>query len=639
MPVVCLHGVHKAHGNKVVLRSVDFTLRSGERVGVVGKNGAGKSTLAKIIAGLEVADQGELIRRRGARIAMLEQVPRFDGDPTAAEAVMSGLSAWSEASARHAKACQALADGQGDVSQWLTEQTSAGEEVERLGGWDQDHRVAAMMEALAVRRPDAHISELSGGEQRRVALARLLISRPDLAIFDEPTNHLDAETTEWLERTLIEDFPSAVLLITHDRYLLDRVAMRTLEVADGEAFSYDGGYELYLQQKAERQMHAARVESNRQNFLRRELEWLQRQPKARTTKQAARIDRAEAALSVDRPRTEKAFELNLELVRSGKTILELKDISGGIGGKTLFSNVTFYLTQGERVGIIGPNGSGKTTLLRTLLGQLPPSSGTLVVGQNTRFAYFDQQRSGLEDDKTVFENVCEDSSRIEFAGEQIEPRTYLERFGFDNMRQRQPVGSLSGGERARVALARLLRQGANVVVLDEPTNDLDVSTLGALESMLVDSGVTALVVTHDRWFLDRVATSLLVFESDGTVTHSPGNYETLRRLRAERAQSQRPAPSRSTAPVAKGERSQRGAGKKSLSFAEERELAGLPDAIEQAELGVSGLLASLAEPSTYAGGGAEAARLNTALEQAKAGVERLTARWEALETKKSLAAS
>jgi ATP-binding cassette subfamily F protein uup len=612
-----------------------MSIAPGERVGVVGLNGAGKSTLSRILAGTEPADSGTVSRRRGATVSYLEQVPQFEGDPTALEAVTSGLSGWSEAVARHEAASAALSSGDGNVEALLDEQQRAASEVERLGGWDRQHRVAAFLDHLGIRRSDAKVSSLSGGEQRRVALARVLISSPDLAILDEPTNHLDAETIEWLEQYLIEEYKNAILLITHDRYLLDRVAQRTVEVANGEVYSYDGGYERYLEQKAERMAHAERTESNRQNFLRKELEWLSRQPKARSTKQKARIDRAETAKGVSGPKLERTAALELDIVRSGKTILELRDLKVAIGGRTLIEKLTLFLTEGERIGIVGPNGSGKTTLLKTLLGELPPASGSVILGQNTKVAYFDQRRSGLDDTKSIFENVVGDQSRIELGGEVIEPRSYLERFAFDAHKQRQQVSSLSGGERARVALARLLRQSANLVILDEPTNDLDTATLGALESMLVDFGVTALVVTHDRWFLDRVATSILSIEEGGQAVRYPGNYDTFRRLRAqlqaERAQNPAPAAASAGSSQARSDRLQ--GKKKGLSNVEQRELSGLPDAIEAGEARVTELSETLAKPATYAAGGKEIARVTDLLNLAKAEVERLTRRWEELERK------
>ncbi|MCB9583088.1 MAG: ABC-F family ATP-binding cassette domain-containing protein [Polyangiaceae bacterium] len=630
MPVVTVAAIHKAFGAHVVVRSADLTIATGERVGMVGKNGAGKTTLARIVAGVDTADSGTVTRRRGATVRYLSQVPRFDGDPTATEAVAQGLGAWTHALERHAEFSERLARGDGEQDALLGEQAAAADEVERLGGFEQSHRIASMLDHLGVRRTDARISTLSGGEQRRVALATILVARPDLAVLDEPTNHLDADTVEWLEQYLVNEHPGAVLLVTHDRYLLDRVAQRTVEVAGGEAHAYAGGYEMYLEQKAERLAHAARTEANRQNFLRRELEWLRRQPKARTTKQKARVERAEAALSVQGPKTDRAPSFELSVSRAGKTILELRDVEVRMREQRLVNGLTLFLTAGERVGVLGPNGSGKTTLLRTLLGEIEPAAGSVVLGQNTRVAYFDQGRSGLEDDKSVFENVVGDQSRIEIAGEVVEPRSFMERFGLDSGKQRQPVASLSGGERARVALARLLRQSANLVILDEPTNDLDVETLAAVEGMLIDSGVTAVVVTHDRYFLDRVATSILAFEGDGKVVHYPGNYTTFRRLREE-ANRDKKAPAEAEA---KAERRRPTSKKKGLSHTEAKELDGIMEVIEAAEARVVELSEALSDPNTYAAGGGDAARLTAELDAARVEVERLTARWEELETKR-----
>ena len=368
------------------------------------------------------------------------------------------------------------------------------------------------------------MSTLSGGDRRRVALARILVARPALAVLDEPSNHLDVETVEWLERYLIDEFPGALLLITHDRYLLDRVAQRTLELDQGSLYDYEGGYEEYLEAKAERQAHEARTEGNRQNFLRTELEWLRRQPKARSTKQKARIGRAEAAKSAPPPKVDRTTVLAMDTTRTGKTILEFKDLSLALGGRTLVSGLSFILTPGERLGIVGRNGTGKTTLLRAILGEQAPSAGEVVVGKNTRIAYFDQHRADLDESASIFDNVADNNSRITLGGQTIEVRAYLERFLFDPYKQRQPVGSLSGGERARVALAKMLSRGANLIILDEPTNDLDVNTLRALEEGLEGFAGCAVISSHDRWFLDRIATHIMAFEGDSKVVWYEGNY-------------------------------------------------------------------------------------------------------------------
>jgi ABC transport system ATP-binding/permease protein len=638
MPIIAARGISKAYGSRVLLRSADLVVRSGERVGVIGRNGTGKTTLGKILAGLEPPDQGQLICRRGARIEMLEQVPHLEPALSADEAVAEGLKAWTEAARRHQAVSEELTAGRGDMDALVHAQQEAGEDVERLGGWDQSHRVRSLLELLGIRQVTANVGQMSGGEQRRVAMARLLISRPDLAIMDEPTNHLDADTIEWLETYLVDEYQGALVLITHDRYLLDNVAQRTAEISDGEVYVFDGGYGRFLEQKAERDEQESRTEQNRQNFLRREIEWLRRMPKARTTKQAARIDRAEAAIAAPKPKVEKTAQLALEVTRSGKTLLELHEFGVSIGERVLCRPFNWTLLAGERVGIVGPNGAGKTTFLRALLGTDKPSTGTAEFGKNTKVAYLDQQRTSLDDSANVFENVVGDQTKIVIGGQPIEPYSYLERFGFFREMMYQPVASLSGGERARVALARLLRQSANLLVLDEPTNDLDVSTLGALESMLVDSGASVLIVTHDRWLLDRVATSLLVWDTvSSEVSYHVGNYSTYRRLQLEQRADSAPPPARSnkreSAPLTAARAAK--AKKKSLSFAELKELETLPDAIETAERRVNELMQQLSDPTTYASGGTNVTQLQRDLEAAKPAVERLMKRWEELESKRN----
>jgi ATP-binding cassette subfamily F protein uup len=412
-------------------------------------------------------------------------------------------------------------------------QAAAAEELEHYGGWDLVHRAEAILGHLGVADPSADVGCMSGGEQRRVALARVLIARPDLAVLDEPTNHLDLDAVEWLERHFIEEYPGALFLITHDRFVLDRVTTRTVELSRGRAVSYDGGYETYLQARAERLAHEENVERNRQRFLRAELDWLRRQPKARTTKAKARVG-AEAALASERPRHEGAVELAASEVRTGKTILELRDLAVAFGGSQLVAPFTMHLIQGERIGIVGANGCGKTSLLRCVVGELTPAGGAVIKGATIRIAYLDQGRRGLDDDATVYENVIGDRGAVRVGDREVTPRAYLERFLFDYTAQRVRVGTLSGGERARVALAKLLVDPVNLLVLDEPTNDLDVATLGALETLLLEFGGTVLVVTHDRYFLDRVATSILAFE-DGRVVRYHGTYSDYLRKRTRPA--------------------------------------------------------------------------------------------------------
>jgi ATP-binding cassette subfamily F protein uup len=630
VPVLSAQDLVKAYGARTLLDGVTLTIRQGERVGLVGNNGTGKTTLARLLAGIEPADAGVIHRRRGAQVEYLAQAPELPPELTAREVVLSGLSAWTEAKARYDAIVRELDTR--DSHELTSSLAEAGAEIERLGGWEPHHRVDAVLEHLQIARVENRVGTMSGGERRRVALGRILVARPALAILDEPTNHLDVETIEWLEEHLTGEFPGALLLVTHDRYLLDRVAERTLELDRGKVWSYDGGYGEYLEAKAERLAHEARTEQNRQNFLRREIEWLRRQPKARTTKQKARIERAEDAIAIRAPQAEKTATLQVETVRTGKTVLEIRGAAIDVAGRRLVEPFELFLTKGERVGIVGPNGAGKTSLLRAVLGTLAPSAGSIVVGKNTRVAYLDQERTGLDDEASIFDNVAK-NQRIEIGGQVVEPVSYLERFLFDARQQRQPVGSLSGGERARVALAKMLRESANLVVLDEPTNDLDVATLGALEEMLTTFDGTVLVVTHDRWFLDRIATSILSFEGAGKVVRYPGNYDTYRRLKASmETKPVEEAPKKSAKPLEVAPSAPPKPRK--LTFAETKELDTIMERIDAAEAEVSALEAKMADPATYGAGKTDAKELALKLESARAEAARLVARWEELEARR-----
>ncbi len=647
MPVLDVIGLRKVVSDRTLFDDVTLTIRRGEKVGLVGRNGAGKSTLGRVLAGLEPSDGGRIARRRDAVFDYLAQEPVFGAERTIREVVLEGLAGWTAARVRFDALSEEVAAAADPARQarLAEEQARLGETIERLGGWEREHEALAIVSDLGLADPDRRIGTLSGGETRRVALARLLVAKPDLAILDEPTNHLDIDTIEWLEEHLAERFPGAILLISHDRRVLDAVTTRTLELHDGRVDSYDGGYAAHLIAKAEREAHAERTERNRQNFLRREVEWLRRQPKARGTKQKARIDRAEAALELRAPREERRAELRLSAERQGKTILETKGLVIERDGRRLLAGLDLALRPGERIGIVGPNGSGKTSLLLALVGQLPATRGEIVVGANTRIGYLDQARSGLADGDTVLQAAVGDATEVVLGEERLSVGSYLERFLFERPKQRLSVGELSGGERARVCLARLLSGRCNLLLLDEPTNDLDVDTLAALEAMLVDFGGSVLVVSHDRWLLDRVATAILAFEGDGRVEYHVGNYSDYAavRVRAARTAAREDAPespsARPTPPMAPARGAAPAAKPKKLSFAEQRELDGMLDAIAAAEAKVEALQARLADPGTYQGDGGAVAALRAELEAAEAEVARLTSRWEALESRAALTAS
>ncbi len=639
-PVLSAQDLHKAFGARAILDGVSVSIHAGERIGLVGLNGAGKSTLARVLAGLETPDKGTVARRRGATFGVLEQEPKFDPELSAADVALSGLASWSEAKARYEAAGAALAKGTGDTETLLAEQAAAAFDVERFGGWEMNHNAFAILDHVGIANPHALVGTFSGGERRRVALAKILVGRPDFAVLDEPSNHLDVETIEWLEKFLTEEYPGALLLITHDRYLLDRVATRTWEIDKGKLYSYEGGYEEYLEEKTERFGLEQRTEQNRQNFLRRELDWLRRQPKARTGKQKARIQRAETAKAIIAPKQETRALLTAETSRLGKTVLELKDLSIQLYGRTLVNHFDLMVGRGERIGIVGKNGTGKTTLLRALLGEVEVAGGVIDVGQNTKIAYFDQHRAGLDEGASVFDNVGGAKGRVEIGGQNLDIYSYLERFSFDRQKQRQPVGSLSGGERARVALAKLLAQRANLFLFDEPTNDLDVETLSSLEEMLTEMDGSAIVVTHDRWFLNRVATAVVAFEGGGKVVRYAGTYDDYRQQKAAAeadvaARDPRGASGASGGDKGKGQSQAPKKGvSKGLSYAERLELEKILDRIDEKERAVVEVEALLSDPTLHAKRGAEVPGLIARLEAAKAEAAALTARWEELEAKR-----
>lgn len=590
MPVLDAKGLHKSLGTRVLLDDVDVTILRGEKVGLVGDNGSGKSTLGKILAGLAQADTGDLHQRRETRVRYLEQDPPLPAGVSALELVSR-----------------------------------------ELHDWNSPDDPVRILSHLGIDALDQDVATMSGGERRRVALAAVLVAEPDLAILDEPTNHLDAETIEWLEGHLATHFRGALLLITHDRWLLDRTVGRTLEISGGKIFSYEGGWEAFLLGRDERLQAEQRAEANRKNFLRTEIEWLRRQPKARSTKQKARIDRAEAAMSVDGPTEARAFEFRMNQERLGGTILEAKQLTVGIGERTLVRDLTFNLIKGSRVGIVGRSGAGKTTLLRTLLGERPAEGGEVVRGKRTQIAYLDQMRSDLDETLTVYDAVTAGRPTVTVGENEYSSYSYLERFRFRGEAVRQRVSVLSGGERARLALARLLLTTANVLVLDEPTNDLDVMTLGALEELLLEFSGAALLVSHDRYFLDRVASSLLVLDGAGGTTHVQGgysNYEKWRSLSRKTRESGAAEPAKAKATPAPPQKP------KKLTYAERLEYDQLMPRIEALGRELAELEASLSDPELYTTRRAEAAQLEAQRQSKKSELDTLEVRWLELEERR-----
>jgi ATP-binding cassette subfamily F protein uup len=601
MPALTAQHLRKSFGVQVVLEDATFTLGRGEKVALIGANGAGKSTLAKILAGVETPDGGTVSVRRGLTVKYLAQEPELDPEKSAREVVVAAIVA---------------------------------------------HEALALLHRLGVLDVERPCGERSGGERRRIALAQLLVAGPDVAILDEPTNHLDADTASWLEDLLANDFPGAIVLVTHDRYFLDAIAQRIVELERGRLSSYPGGYGDYLDKKAELMAHEGRVEQNRQNILRREREWLSRGPKARSTKQKARIHRAnalEAQGSATAGRPGQVALVAASASREGKTILELKGLSLAAVEGSAPLNLPFdlILSSGDRIGVVGPNGVGKTTLIRAILGEGHVAAGEIVTGKNTRVAYLDQARAKLDDDKSIFDDVRgEGGSTTVNLGlrdrEAMDLRSYLELFLFDPAKQRQKVGSLSGGERARVALAKVLREGANLLLFDEPTNDLDLPTLGALEEMLTEYMGSVIVVTHDRAFLDGVATSILAFEPDpaggpARVTRYAGGWQdyVMQKRRAEIEASRPARPTTPSTPPPKGKT------KSGLTYAERLELDGILERIDAAELAAVRVEKKLTDPDLYATRGGEVAGLQAELTHAKAEAAKLVKRWEELEMKKA----
>ena len=528
--------LNKKFGQRELLKNINLAFYPGAKIGLLGRNGAGKSTLMKIMAGIDRDYDGEARLADGYTVGYLEQEPRLDPAKTVFENVMDAVDHSRAVLRRFEEINARLGEPLDDkeMEKLLAEQATVQDEIDAKNLWDLDRQVEIAMDAMNLPPGDWGVANLSGGERRRVALCKLLLEKPDLLLLDEPTNHLDAESVNWLERHLAE-YVGTVVAVTHDRYFLDNVAKWILEVDHGRGIPFEGNYSSWLEQKKARLEMEEKQASTRQKTLDKELEWIRMSPKARQAKSKARVAAYEKLAAEQAAVRDSEIEIFIPASRNlGDQVIDVENISKSFGDKLLFENLSFKLPPGGIVGIIGPNGAGKTTLFRMLVGQEKPDTGTVKVGATVDIGYVDQNRDALDPNKTVFEEISGGHDTIELGKRTVNARSYVAKFNFMGPDQQKKVGTLSGGERNRVHLAKLLRGGANLLLLDEPTNDLDVDTLRSLEEGISSFAGSVVVITHDRWFLDRLATHIIAFEGDGYVHVCEGNFEVYERSRKER---------------------------------------------------------------------------------------------------------
>jgi sulfate-transporting ATPase len=512
--------------DREVLRGINLSFYPGAKIGVIGSNGSGKSSLLRIMAGEDDGFTGEARLTSGFTVGYLAQEPVLDETKDVAGNVADGVAEIKGLLERFNEVCEAMGDPDADFDKLLSEQSSLQDRIDAAGAWDLDRTLDIAMDALRLPPGDAEVATLSGGERRRVALCRLLLAKPDLLLLDEPTNHLDAESVAWLERTL-QDYPGTVVAVTHDRYFLDNVAGWILELDRGAGIPWEGNYSSWLEQKQDRLAHEEKADKTRQQSLQRELEWIRMSPRARQAKGKARITAYNELVAESEAAERRADKLEIAIPpgpRLGDVVVNAEAIAKGYGERLLLDGLSFLLPPGGIVGVIGPNGAGKTTLFRMITGSETPDAGAIRVGPTVELAYVDQSREDLEAKNTVYEEITAGVDHLVVGGREIHGRAYVASFGFKGSDQQKLVGNLSGGERNRVQLAKVLRRGGNVLLLDEPTNDLDVDTLRALEEALLSFPGCAVVISHDRWFLDRVATHVLAFEGNSEVVWFEGNF-------------------------------------------------------------------------------------------------------------------
>jgi ATP-binding cassette ChvD family protein len=537
--IYTMYKVRKAHGDKVILDDVTLSFLPGAKIGVVGPNGAGKSTVLKIMAGLEQASNGDANLAAGASVGLLQQEPPLDETKTVRENVEAAVAEVRGWLARFEQVSEAMGEPDADFDTLLGEQGDLMEKIDHAEGWELDSRIEQAMDALRCPPGDEPVTHLSGGERRRVALCKLLLEAPDLLLLDEPTNHLDAESVQWLEQHLAK-YPGTILAVTHDRYFLDNVAEWILELDRGRAYPYEGNYSVYLEKKAERLKVQGKKDQKLEKRLRDELDWVRQNAKGRQTKSKARLQRYEEMAS----EAEKTRKLDFEEIqippgpRLGSVVVDTSHLDKGFDGRMLIKDLSFSLPRGGIVGVIGPNGVGKTTLFKMIIGQEHPDSGEVRVGETVKVSYVDQNRGGIDPTKNVWQVVSDGLDYINVGHVEMPSRAYVSAFGFKGPDQQKPAGVLSGGERNRLNLALTLKEGGNLLLLDEPTNDLDVETLGSLENALLEFPGCAVVISHDRWFLDRVTTHILAWE--GTEENPAnwfwfeGNFESYEKNKVER---------------------------------------------------------------------------------------------------------
>ena len=544
--IFSMNGVSKIlpHNNKVILKDIYLSFFYGAKIGIIGLNGAGKSTVMKIIAGIEKPTHGEVVFAPGYTVGYLEQEPKLDNTKTVLEVVQEGVQEVMDLLKEYEEVNQKFMEPMDDdeMNALIERQGELTEAIDHAGGWDIDAKLERAMDALQCPDPDASVATLSGGERRRVALCRLLLREPDVLLLDEPTNHLDTESIQWLEAHL-QQYKGTVIAVTHDRYFLDNVAGWILELDRGEGIPWKGNYSSWLEQKSARLAMEEKQESKRRKTLERELEWVRMAPKARQAKGKARLNAYEKMLNADTKQKEERLEIYIPNgPRLGNKVIECKGVSKSYGDRVLFENLTFSLPPAGIVGVIGPNGAGKTTLFRLIMGYEQPDTGSFEIGETVKIAYVDQQHKQIDPDLTVYETISENSEYVKLGNREVNARAYISRFNFAGADQEKLCGVLSGGERNRLHLALTLKENANVLLLDEPTNDVDVNTIRALEEGLENFAGCAVVISHDRWFLDRIATHILAFEGDSQVYFFEGSYseyEANRKMRLGSAEPKR----------------------------------------------------------------------------------------------------